>query len=255
MLGLLLVASLVLIVVAAADWSGPVPSVISFVVVFLAPGVGWQNLRGSLRFTPSGLGLAAAISVGVVVAVGLVMNGLSVTLTRPHWAVAMTCVLIAIALVTVLRPAAGAGRRLRPSPRGGQSGRPAAIAVAATCAVLATAGGLVAWYSQQHWLARQHYTELYATAAKGGREVVTVRNHEGEAVAYSARIAVAGQPATIAPFSLADGATWSRTVTVGPKSPVAGQPLLDVELSRLGVPGVYRFIRLFRPQLTKQPAS
>ncbi len=251
---LLFFCSLVLIIVAADGWSGPVPATITFAAVFLGPGVGWQNLRGTLRLTPAGLGLAVATSIGAVVVLGLLMNAFSISLTRAHWAAVLAIVLGAIAFRTALRRDRAAGARPRPGRASRRQSRARAAApLVAVCTILGTTGALIAWYSQQHWLARQHYTELYATAVAGGREIVTVHNHEGQAVAYTARIAVAGQAATIMPFSLANGGTWTRTVTVGTASPSNGRPVLDVELSRLGVPGVYRFIRLLRLQPTAQP--
>ncbi|MGN6472020.1 MAG: hypothetical protein ACTHK4_00015 [Mycobacteriales bacterium] len=253
--GVLVLLSGVLVGIAASGWSGPVPAFVTLVVVFLAPGVGWQNLRGTLRFTPARLGLASATSIGCVVVVGLLMNAASVSLTQRHWAVALTAVLVALVMATVAlapqRSNADAGVRRT----GGEgSRRLTAATIAACCAVLAGGGAALAWYSQQHWLDRQHFTELYGVTTGAGQEVITVHNQEGRAVTYRATITAAGQPAAVTTFTLADGAKWTRLVAVDPHQATQGRAMLLVTLNRVGVPGVYRWIRLFRPQPTAAPS-
>lgn len=249
--GVLLALSAVLIAVAATGWAGPVPAAVTLAVVFLGPGVGWQNLRGTLRFTPLRLGLASATSIGCVIVLGLVMNGLSVPLTKPHWAAALAIVLIVIAAATAVNSSKHAGLRRRQAAEAPR--RLAATAVAATCAALVAGGVGLAWASQQHWLSGQHYTELYARGS-AGREVVTVHNEEGAVVTYQATIAAAGQAPAVASFTLANGGTWTRLVAVQPGQAASGQAMLTVTLTRSGFRGVYRSIRLLRPQPTSPPS-
>ncbi|HWC34893.1 MAG TPA: hypothetical protein VG650_08700 [Mycobacteriales bacterium] len=240
--------------IGAAGWSGPVPAAVVLATAFLGPGLAWQNLRGTLRSGPVSLGLAAAISTGCLITLGLGMNAASVALSRSHWATALAAVVIGLAVAALIRP-----RRMLFDRELGQDAaatprRVSIAAICALCAVLAASGGRIAWSSQQHWLARQHYTELYATATTTG-ELVTVNNHEGNQVSYVARIDAAGQPAAVVRFTLPQGGTWRRTVVVQPSEVTTDRPLLQVELARDGVPGVYRWIRLIRPQPSASAAG
>ena len=165
----------------------------------------------------------------------------------------IAAVLIALAVAALVRPprAVSAGRPRRDADR---SHRLAVVLIGALCAVLIGAGAGIAWTSQQHWLARQHYTVLYAAATAGG-EQVTVHNHEGQRVTYLARIDAAGDQVAIVRFTLGVDGTWQRTFAVNPDQATAGAPLLYVELGRVGVPGVYRWIRLLRPQPSASPSG
>lgn len=245
---LLLALVLAVIAVLGADgWLGGLPTVLA---IFFGPGVGWQNARGRLRFNPEAIGLAVATSIGCVIVLGLAMNAVELSLTRAHWSAVLAILLAALGM----RGLVGRRRDDIPHTRPAVPARRRAMAVAltATCVVAVTGSALIAWFSQQHWLARQHYTELYATGSSELQRV-TVTNHEGEAIGYRARIAVAGQAAQVVSFTLNDGSTWSRVVAVDPARATADVPMLEVELVRIGVPGVYRYIRLVRPQPTAQP--
>jgi hypothetical protein len=231
----------------APGWLVGPPTILA---IFLAPGVGWQNLRGNLRLDPEAIGIAVAMSIGCVIVLGLGMNAVRLTLNQTHWSVALAVVVMGLGAGGLVRPSQHDAPRKRvalPTRR-----RIAALAVMTTCIVGAAGGALIAWFSQQLWLDRQHYTELYATGT-AELQRVTVNNHEGRSVSYLARIAAAGEAPRVVSFTLNDGGTWTGEVAVDPGRATDALPMLDVKLARVGVPGVYRFIRLLRPQPTAQP--
>lgn len=250
----LLLTSAGLVAVAATGWRGPAPTGLVLLAVFLGPGLGWQSQRGTLSFSPEQVGLAVAESIGTVVGLGLAMNATSVRLTRGHWTVALAIVLGALAVVTWVRAPEPEAHGSTPERLRKRLPRGSGVLAICLCATLVAIAGAITWLSQQRWLDRQHYTELYATATGGG-EQVTVHNHEGEPVSYTASIQAAGSPFETLRFNLPAGGTWIHVVSVDPGEATAGRPLLAVDLGRVGVRGVYRSIRLLRLQPSVSPAG
>jgi hypothetical protein len=240
-----------LITGALSAWRGPVVVALALVFVFIAPGLAWQNLRGVFRLTPLGFGLAAAMSTGATIGLGLLMNAASISLTRGHWTEALGGLVALLSFTDLaLYPPFPSFIRLH-HPLGRRHG--SVLVITCVCVLLATGGGILAWSSQQHWLDRQHYTELYTTLDHGA-EKVTVRNHEGEAITYSATIMAGGEPTQQVTFQVASGGTWSRTVNVDASRLGLRFPLLQVHLYRAGTSRIYRQLRLTRLQPAASPS-
>lgn len=228
-----------------ADWVPALADVLGVLFVFVIPGAAWQSLRGRLSPTLPAVSLAVALSVGGTVGLGLGMNAMSIGLSRAHWADAVGGLVAALAAVDLVwrRSTIQIGSQRPAGRRWSWSG----VAVLVVCLVVSGAAATTAWVSQQDWLHRQHYTELYAIAA-GATERVTVHNVEGQFVTYHAQITANGAVPIDVSFGLASGQTWSRVIPVLSQRSGLRHPLLEVHLFRAGLQRVYRQLRLTRLQ-------
>ena len=233
--------SVALLIAVLLEWSGPVVVVLALFVVFFAPGLACRVVFGQPLVDLVDVAMTVAVSLGATILLGLWLNAIRVSLTRPHWAEALTALVSSTAAAgLVIKPAwpPATARQCRPQPDRVR------LAIAAAClGVGALGAGIVAWVSQQHWLSGQHFTELYVHPTAGS-ERVFVHNHEGRSARYRAVIQAAGSPPSVVQFSLASDGTWIDDVFVRRGAVGPGVPLLRVLLFRGNGSTAYRQIRL-----------
>jgi hypothetical protein len=235
------VPTVALLIAILRDWSGPAVVVVTLWVLFLAPGLACRVAFRQPLVNQADVAMTMAVSVAATILLGLWLDAVRVSLTRRHWAEALTAfVVIAVTVGLVTNP---------PWPARSRNDNPrfharVIASVAAGCLVMTARGaGIVAWVSQQNWLSGQHFTELYTRSA-ADRERVFVHNHEGRSVGYRVLIQPAGAASSVVRFSLASDETWTDDVPVSPAAATPAHPLLRVLLFLGNDPTVYRHLRL-----------
>jgi hypothetical protein len=164
--------------------------------------------------------LAVGLATGLclVVAVGLVLDGVRAGYGVAAWAAAMSLVCAVFVIAAARR------RRVEPGITSLVPGRAAlqAVAVALVAGALAVAALLIARSGLETRDARTAWVELWiepSIAADGARyAVVGALAHRSHAGPYSVRVAIDGRPAaTFDHVDLANGARWLRRVRIPPK--------------------------------------
>jgi uncharacterized membrane protein len=188
------------------------------------------------RLRPAELGvLSMAVSIAVTIITGLALDLLGVALSAAPW-------MGLLAAITVLAAArASVLGHLRPLPVAGVVRLRALDAGALVAALILLIGAATLGFTP---LAPPKSTPgtsaLWLLPAPGGRPAacVGVINEELRTTTYTVHVAVAGMPAQrFGPITLAAGASWRRTLAVGP-----AKPAVTATLNKAGTPAtaVYR---------------
>ena len=161
--------------------------------------------------------LSVALSVAVAIVSGVILNGIRVTLFAAPWMGVLTAVTVVAAAVATARGHTSAVHVPHVSLRA-----PQAAALGAAVVLLGGAAAL-GFSPLRAPRATQGATALWLTPAPSGHGAVCVGviSDQLYRTTYTVRVTVGRQPPRrFGPITLAPGASWTRTVSVGPGTPV-----------------------------------
>lgn len=238
-LAVVTVVTLVAVALAVVDAPLlPVRAVVGAPLVLILPGYALLQAafaRQPLQGAEALLG-SVAISVGLAVLVGFVLNGTPWGLQPRTWAVALGGVTLAAVVAARQRRRAGDHLASRPVPfrltwrHGLVFGLAAAVFVAAYG---------VAFFGSQ-FSPRPGFTQLWLLPESATQVRVGIRNEEPTAMEYTLQLRADGQPVREwASIALAPGETWE--MVVAPSPPDVGGGTVEATLYRANVRGyIYR---------------
>ncbi len=161
--------------------------------------------------------LSVAVSVGVAISSGVILNGIGVRLLAAPWMGVLTAVTVAAAAAATARGHASAVHLPRISLRAREA---AALGGALVLLGGAAALGFAPLRAPE---ATQGATALWLTPAPSGHGVVCVGviSDQLRPATYTVSVKVGRRaPRRFGPITLAPGTRWTRTVSVGPGTPV-----------------------------------
>ena len=244
----------ILAVVTRVDAPAAVQIPLGLLVAFFVPGlIGFRAIRGHSPRTLIDAAMSLVGSVGILIALGIVLDLLPPGLTPETWSLGLLVVTTLLALAAVLRHGITSDAA-RPEadalPERTGSDRRSWIrnmALALMSAVLLGVATTTTLNSQRAENADQRLTELWLA---GDREtqIVHVVNREGSPMTYRVAVTVQGRRRTIEEFRLADGAEWVTSVNLPQRRREGrGAPVLAVSLYRGDGDAAYREVHVGWP--------
>jgi len=248
-----LLASL-LAVAVRLDAPAPIQIPLGLVVAFLIPGwLGFRALRGHPPRTLVDAALSLSGSVGILIALGILLDLFEPGLTPETWSLGLLVVSTVLALVAVSRLGTSsetpeASEDALPAGSGSRRRRRMQIVVQVVVSLALLSGAAVTTLSsQREENANQPLTELWL-AGDQRTQIVHVVNREGRPMSYRLAVSVQGKRRAVTEFQLAAGKEWVSSVNL-PERRRGGRdaPVLAVSLYRGDEKEAYRKVHVRRP--------